>query len=237
MPLLSVIIPVYNGEYFIQEAIESVFRQGYPHLEVLVVDDGSTDETALKVKSFKERVRYFHQENQGPGVARNMGIKNTSGEILSFLDVDDLWPESRLNMLMKKFEENPDLEIVLGHTISEALPGAGKVEPNFLKPYVIPSFGSGLFKREVFKKVGMIDAELRFSEDQDWFMRTKEQNVAMIIIKDVVLIQRIHGNNMTKNTAWKDVDILKVIKKSLDRRRKGGKDPKELPKLSDYREE
>ena len=91
MPLFSVIIPTYNRAALLREALDSVFAQSFTDYEVIVVDDGSTDETAAVVASYGSRIRYFQQQNQGPGAARNLGAKYATGEYIAFLDSDDLW--------------------------------------------------------------------------------------------------------------------------------------------------
>ncbi len=103
-------------------------------------------------------------------------------------------------------------------------------------PHILPVFGCGLFKRNVFDSIGLLDTSLRCSEDQDWFLRAKERKTRIKIIKATTLKKRIHENSMTDGTQWKDVDILKVLKKSMDRRRTGNK-VAELPRLSDYAKE
>jgi len=237
-PLISVIIPVYNGEDFIQDAIQCVLDQNYPNMEILVIDDGSTDQTRAIIDGYSDQVIYIHQSNQGPGSARNTGLKLAKGEIIGFLDADDLWPPSRLMMLKDRLDQDSSIEVVLGHTLSEELGGASGTPENLLRPHVLPVFGCGLFKKQVFDKVGFIDTTLHYSEDQDWFIRAKEEKVSMVILKDIVLIRRMHNNNMTSGTSWKDAGILEVLRKSLERRKFSETGATtELPKLSDYMED
>jgi len=237
-PLISVIIPVYNGEDFIQDAIQSVLDQKYPNLEILVIDDGSTDQTRDKIESCSDQVTYIRQSNQGPGAARNTGLKFAKGKIIGFLDADDLWPASRLKKLKDRLDQDSSLEVVLGHTLSEELPGVSGTPGNLLRPHILPIFGCGLFKKSIFDKVGFIDPELHYSEDQDWFLRAKEAKVSMVILKDIVLIRRLHNNNMTSGINWQDTGILEVLRKSLERRKYNeSRAADELPKLSDYTED
>lgn len=235
--LVSVVIPAFNSERFISNAIQSVFDQGYSPIEVIVVDDGSTDGTKNEVLKFGERIRYKYQVNSGPAAARNAGIASSRGDIIGFLDSDDIWPRGRLSLLLNKFKDDPSLDVVLGRVQVAAFSDATHVHPNLQKPHIAPLFGCGLFKCNVFAKVGLIDQSLRFSEDQDWFFRLKELGIHMVILRDVTLIRRKHDNSMTEGVSWGDVDIIKVIKKSLDRRRhqsRGGIPG--LLKLSDYEE-
>ena len=90
-PLVSVIIPVYNSAKYIQKAIDSVLDQTYSNYEIIVVDDGSTDETRQKLQSYQNKIRYVFQENQGSATARNTGIKLAKGDLVAFLDSDDFW--------------------------------------------------------------------------------------------------------------------------------------------------
>src|ERR687893_681850 len=95
-PLVSCIVPVFNGERYLQAALDSIFAQTYRSLEVLVVDDGSTDNTAAIVGSYGDRVRYLQQDNHGPSAARNRGIEAATCEFIAFLDADDLWHAEKL---------------------------------------------------------------------------------------------------------------------------------------------
>ena len=114
-PLVSVIIPVYNREKYLAEAIESVLAQTYRPIEVIVVDDGSTDGSADIAKRFGSPVRYYFQPNSGAGAARNRGIAVARGSFLAFLDSDDLWVEDKLTHQMAAFERHSDVDIVSGH--------------------------------------------------------------------------------------------------------------------------
>ena len=112
-PFVSVIIPVYNGKKFIEEAIKSVFMQNYDPMEIIVVDDGSTDDTSCIVQSFKD-VRYIYQPNQGVAAARNTGIHNSRGELIAFLDADDYWPSNKLDLQVDCLLKHPHVGYTLG---------------------------------------------------------------------------------------------------------------------------
>ena len=114
-PLVSVIIPVYNGEDFIREAVENVLSQKYPALEIIIINDGSTDGTEAIIKQLPVDIRYFTQDNSGPSAARNKGIRDASGEFITFLDADDLWPENNLNIMVDAMLRNPDMEVIRGY--------------------------------------------------------------------------------------------------------------------------
>jgi glycosyltransferase involved in cell wall biosynthesis len=132
MPRVSVIIPTYNCDRFLPEAIDSVLMQTYQDYEIIVIDDGSTDQTCQVLEAYKHKIRYFYQQNQGSAVARNLGIKQAKGEFIAFLDADDFWllPE-KLAEQVNCFEQQPSLGSV--HTGWRIVDGGGKkiidVEP------------------------------------------------------------------------------------------------------------
>jgi len=98
VPALSVIVPCYNMGRFLPEAVESVLAQGHPELQIIVVDDGSTDDTAACVRALPHPVEYIRQDNRGPAAARNRGIRAARHDVLGFIDADDLWPPGKLRL-------------------------------------------------------------------------------------------------------------------------------------------
>ena len=219
-PLVSVIIPVYNGERFIKSAIEHVCAQNYPALELIVVDDGSTDDTAEIVESVDVDVRFFRQDNLGPAAARNRGLKDASGEFIFFLDADDYWPANTVNMLVEHIL-NDDVDIVRGYA-QVVLEIEGQQEVEFRgnpKESFADYIGAAVYRKSVFNAVGLFDPGLLFGEDADWFVRARECQVNMRRIEDVTLYVRRHGDNMTEDKSLVELNTLRVFKKALDRRR------------------
>ena len=108
-PLVSCIVPAFNGERFLAEAIESILAQSYSNVPIIVVDDGSTDATPQVAARFEDRITYVRQENAGPATARNRGLKEVEGEFIAFLDADDLWEENKLERQLARFRERPEL--------------------------------------------------------------------------------------------------------------------------------
>ena len=106
--LVSVVIPTYNSEQFILEALNSVFNQTYENYEVIIIDDGSTDDTATALEPFADRIRYYFQRNQGLAVARNNGLEKTLGEFVTYLDADDIWLPDNLNIKTKVLFKHPE---------------------------------------------------------------------------------------------------------------------------------
>ncbi len=236
-PFVSVIVPVYNGARFLSEAVESVFCQKYNPLEIIIVDDGSTDDTAKVAMSMGEDIRYIYQRNGGPASARNTGLRMVCGEIIGFLDADDLWPANKLDVQLTRLIENPALDIVMGRIQYIKMPGAPHITIQFEGPgntltHIL--LGSGLFKKSVFDKVGMFDELLLHTEDHDWFLRARELDVSITILKEVTLYYRMHTQNMSHNEDLGKQYMFKTLKKSLDRRRKQGRG--QVRKLSNWSE-
>ena len=221
-PVISVIIPTYNAAKFIRDAIQCVLDQDYPSVEIIVIDDGSTDNTEEIIQSIDADIRYYKQDNNGAASARNRGIKDASSHLIAFLDVDDLWPENNLRVLVDELRDDPELQVVHGHAQLMMMDDeTGKFEyvgnPEESFPYYI---GAGLYRRSVFQDVGLFDEELAFAEDTDWFERAKHLGMPVKRIDQVTLFVRRHDNNMTSGKADHELHPLRMVKKTLDRLRK-----------------
>ncbi|NQV01643.1 MAG: glycosyltransferase family 2 protein, partial [Bacteroidia bacterium] len=219
-PLISVIIPVYNSEKFIRIAVENVMAQNYPAIELIIVDDGSTDQTKEIIMEIPYDIRFFHQPNEGPAAARNRGIRDASGEYYAFLDADDLWPENNLHLLLEEIEKDRDLEVVRGH--AQVFSNIANDRMEFLgnpKESFPDYIGAGLYRKSLFQKVGLFDPFLRFGEDKDWFNRAHEANIIMKRLDVVTLLVRRHGANMTEGKSLVELNALKVFRKVLERMR------------------
>lgn len=218
--LLSVVIPSHNRASLLTEAIQSILCQQSGPMEIIVVDDGSSDQTGETVESFGPPVRLIQQAHAGPAAARNRGLKHACGEYIGFLDDDDLWAPDKLQLQLPRLLGEPDADIVLGHTQrmiwrDEAAGGARFLD--YRKPVKLYSLGSALFRRVVFDRVGLFDENMRHSEDDDWFMRAKSLDISMIFLPQVSQYYRFHSNNMTHNKQEKIPDTLRLLKNRLDR--------------------
>lgn len=212
-PLVSVVIPVFNGERFLREAVDSVLDQKYSPIEIIVVDDGSTDGAATVARSLP--VRYLHQTNQGPAAARNRGIEQAQGSLIAFADADDLWPASKLDLQLPHLIKDPKIDIVLGRIQQVMVDGPTQAQDTGFSV----NLGSAVMRKSVFERVGLFDETMRYSEDVDWFMRARESGAAIVTIDAVALLYRQHEQNMTRGKSTSELNVLKALKKSLDRRR------------------
>ena len=222
LPLISVIVPVYNGDRYLAEAIESVLVQDYHPIEIIVIDDGSTDRTRQVAESFQKHIHYIYQLNRGAANARNTGLKIANGELIAFLDADDTWESKKSNLQLDIFADNPSTEIVLGYlqrTHSTKSIDGNPVFENYDNPVMALSLGAASIRRSVFDRVGLFDEELQYADDLDWFMRARELNISMKVHTDTVLFYRRHDRNMTNQVELGNQYLASMFKKSLDRRR------------------
>lgn len=227
-PHLSVIVPVYNGERFLAEALNSILRQAYAPLEILVVDDGSTDGSAAIARGFGPPVHYLHQPNQGPAAARNRGLAAATGEIIGFLDADDLWPDDKLHrQLPVVCQHLTDPIALMGHTQRIRLVDQTAPLPTFAQlgePVLKMVVGAGLYPRTLFDRIGVFDPALRFGEDTDWFFRVREAGIPLCIREEATLIYREHDQNMTLESTPTHARIMPVLQRALARRRQQAAD-------------
>jgi len=238
--LVSVIIPAFNAASFLPHAVASVERQGYHPLEIVVIDDGSTDNTAEVARSLPSVTCYLHQQNKGPSAARNLGLRQAQGEFIAFLDADDQWPPGKLDLQLGRLRAEPRLDVVLGRIQYISLPGAEAIDIAFEteeRTLTHVHLGSGVYRRPVFERVGLFEESLRYSEDVDWFMRAREKDISMVILGDVTLLYQLHAGNMTREMTSERSNLAAVMRLSLERRRRhGGGRPIELKPWSHYDE-
>jgi len=220
--IISVVIPVYNCEMFLAQSIDSILAQTYNPIEIIVIDDGSTDGSGAVAKSFEDfQVKYFYQPNSGIGAARNMGIKISKGKFLAFLDADDLWMPDKLSFQVEPFLR----DMVFGHVLQFHDPGNNENSQALGKhgqkkyPGVLP--GTMLIKRRSFLEVGMFDASYRVGEFIDWYSKALEIGLKEVILPDVVLKRRIHTTNIGIREREAQTDYLRILKTKLERSRQG----------------
>lgn len=221
-PRISVIVPVYNGERFLAEAIESILAQTYKNYEIIVVDDGSTDRTR-EIASAYPQVIYLHQVNSGTAAARNRGILSARGELLAFLDADDVWVPGKLEWQMAAFEADPCVEIVSGHVEQFTSPGLEQKYHVPTSPMPGYSANAILIKRSVIEEIGLFHEDAETAETISWFAGVIDQGRRIMILQQVVARRRIHGQNASiVKSKETNRAMLGILKKSIDRKRAHG---------------
>ncbi|MDE2222744.1 MAG: glycosyltransferase family 2 protein [Candidatus Omnitrophica bacterium] len=224
-PTVSVIIPAYNAAAFIAQTIESVLAQTYKNIEVIAVDDGSTDNTRQVTAQYKS-VRYIYKKNGGPASARNTGIETSKGDYLAFLDADDIWEREKISRQIDCFKNNPALGLV--YTAVNVIDEQG----NFVRPKFSGNLSgrafNGLFRKNhltasavMIKKSCLVDAgkfdedlEIISVEDYDlWLRVTALYEIACV--NEPLTKYRLLDNSVSKNIARSYLGELKVIKKNF----------------------
>lgn len=225
-PTVSCIIAVYNGRQYLAEAIESILAQSRPVDEIIVVDDGSTDDSADIAAGFGPPVRCLRQRNAGQSAARNHGVRESRGELLSFLDSDDLIHPKKIERQLQCFAESPELMLIDAYAQNfwspeipedqRQLPGlqtlthSGEAWPQFIATW--------LFRREVWQRVGEFDENRRFAEDSDWLDRVLFSGMGRDTIQAVLARRRLHHNNLTRNNYDDHIDSLqRFYKERIER--------------------
>jgi hypothetical protein len=209
MPLVSVIIPVYNGEQFIEEALESVFAQTFRDFEVIVINDGSTDGTHARLAKYGNRIRYFEQENRGLAATRGRGVALAQGPLIAFLDADDVWLPEKLDRQVESARQHPDCGIVTTDVLSFSddqvliaslrqwyKPASGDVFENLLFGNWIPP-SAAMIRKECLGQVETFDvAPPAYGEDWLMWMQICAHH-PVHFIDEVLVRRRRHPDGMS----------------------------------------
>lgn len=229
---VSVVIPVFDNESYLAEAIESVLGQTVPPSEVVVVDDGSTDGSAAVAEGFGGIVRVVRQANTGISGARNRGVAECSGALLAFQDADDRWLPRRLELQLNAMAEDPSLELLFGAVAQVreedwAATVSGRHPLQVVMPG--PLCNTILVTRAAFDLIGPFDTRWRAGEFIDWFTRSRAAGVHTRGLPEVLVWRRLHAENHgIRQRATYDQDYLAVVKAALDRRREAGRRNEEM---------
>lgn len=220
---ISVIMPVYNGEKYLEEAIGSILDQTYKPFEIILVDDGSDDKTAEIAAAYKKSLVYLYQDNAGIAPSRNLGIEKAKGDYISFLDADDLWIKEKLQIQKEKLEADPTMDIIFGLVKNFYSPDTDDEFKKSIKcppePSDGPIPGTMLIRRSTFLKVGPFSTDYKTGEFIDWYLRAREKNLKVNIVPEILLKRRIHNNNYTLVNKHIKNDYAKIIKEMLLRKK------------------
>ena len=226
MSKVSVIIPTYNRAHVLREAIDSVLTQRYSDLELLVVDDGSTDHTKEMMSSYTSKLTYIYQEHKGVSAARNRGIKHAKGDYLSFLDSDDLWLPDKLSLQMKFMRYHPEIHIcyteeiwirrgVRVNPMKKHRKYSGMIFEHCL-PLCIVSPSSVLIARSLLEKVGVFDEEFEVCEDYDLWLRISARYPIYLIDIPLIIKRGGHDDQLSKAMNGQDRFRIKALVQLLE---------------------
>lgn len=229
---VSAVIPVYNNGPYIAAAVESILAQTRPADEIIVIDDGSTDNTASALTAFRDRVRYFYQQNQGVPIARNRGILESTSEYIAFLDGDDLWHPNKLELQMEYLRQHPTCSLVYsdmstfdesGFIDSSVKERFGCILPSgnvFKDLFMRPLFGVGtvVFRKECIDEVGYFNEKLPIGEDYDMWLRIA-RHFELGVVDQPLLMYRFHDAMATRGLGlkscngvpWEVVVLSKIL--------------------------
>jgi glycosyltransferase involved in cell wall biosynthesis len=197
MPLVSVIIPTFNRPEFLRAAVSSVLAQDYPAKEIIVVDDGSSGETAEACAQMP--VLYLQQGNKGPSAARNLGAASAQGDLFCFLDDDDLCPPGTLRVRVEQWQRDPSYDHVVGRLqrFREDESGVMEFVDTEEEAGKIICSGAEVMTRRAFENAGGYDESLRLSEDTDLWSRIREAGFRQRFIPEICLFNRQHPGKIT----------------------------------------
>lgn len=223
-PLISVVIPVRDGERYLAEAIESVLAQTRGRHEVIIVLDGSSDRSDEIAAGFGDPVRVISQRPAGIPAARNRGVALAEGDLISFLDHDDLWDREMTAARLERFEADPELGIArtgAQNFLSPDLPPERAATLRYATGLIEGELAGGtLMRRQVWTRVGEFNDELRAGEFLEWMLRARRLGVRESMVSRPLLRRRVHASNTTLRAGAEGLrDYTKVLKAELDARR------------------
>lgn len=220
--LVSVIIPVYNGERYLAAALESVLAQVPQPLEIIVVDDGSNDQSVQVALGYQPLVQCVQQVHGGIGAARNAGVRVAQGELLAFLDADDLWTPDKLTRQVDYLQKHPEIDMVFGQAEQFISPELSPEQrPALPTQPIMAGFVAGamLIHRGSFAEVGEFATTWTIGEFIDWYGRAQTLGLQSALLPDVVLRRRLHTTNVTRRTQDQRSDYLRIVKARLNAKR------------------
>lgn len=230
---ISCILPAYNVEHYLAEAVASLQAQTRELTEIVIVDDGSRDGTlalAQQLALQDARLRVVHQSNQGNTAARNRGVEASSGDILSFLDADDLWLPDRLEHALHAFEHDPALDYLVGYArpyfdwqpdVPAEVRLRSQQDPR--NQCDTPAFiGAGLVvRRSAWQRVGPFDPERSHASGMDWFLRARSLGLREAVVPQSLYLRRIHGDNLSlQSSAASQLQFARTLRDHIRRTKK-----------------
>lgn len=222
-PLISVVIPVHDGEAFLDQAIESVLGQTWPRTEVVVVDDGSRDRSAEIASSYP--ITLVRQDNRGVAAARNRGVEAGEGELLAFLDQDDLFLPEKLERQLEALRAAPEAGICACRMTLFLEPGVPP--PRWMNPDLLDSdhhsiqVGTLLVWRRTFERVGPFEEGYRWANDGDWVVRAREAEIPIAMLDEALVRYRVHDHNESRRQPAVAEEVLQMLRASVKRKQAG----------------
>jgi glycosyltransferase involved in cell wall biosynthesis len=220
---ISVVVPAFNAAATLRAALVSVLSQLPGDAEVVVVDDGSQDDTLDVARSCGTQVRVIAAEHHGIAETVNRGVEEARGDLLAFIDADDVWLAGKLALQLQSLDSDPSLDGVLGHLRQQvSVDMAPQLSARFAGMNgVVPGLHRGtlLIRRAAWDRVGRMEKELAVGEFVSWYLRAIDTGLKLRMLPDVVYERRIHGANTVLGATDLRAEYLRIVKATLDRRR------------------
>lgn len=218
--LVSVVIPAFNGEAYLAQAIHSVLDQDYPRVELIVVDDGSSDRSAEIAESFAE-VYLLRQPNRGNAAARNAGIDLARGDRIALLDQDDIWLPSKLTRqseLLDELEESGVCICQQRFQFEEGVECPPWLHPKLRQDHLGYAPSCWMVSKDLFGRIGRFDNSFKFGSEVDWLFRATEQGVRTVKVPETLVLRRVHAGNQSNQLARMKEEMLRLVRSSVKRK-------------------
>ena len=229
-PLVSVILPVYNGEDFIEECLESIYKQTYKPLEVIIIDDGSTDRTSEILEKHPGRKKVIHQQNRGVSNARNVGIGQAAGEFIAFTDYDDLWLPEKIEKQVNLMQNNGHVDLVFAAAMPFFASGAKRFQKDkhkisltltdenlfalLSKKNLLPATATMARKQSIIR-AGLFDESFKTCGDYELWLRMAAMQMKFRYLPEALTLGRKHGRNISMQTETMHMNRLRAIQKTF----------------------
>ncbi|HTV48612.1 MAG TPA: glycosyltransferase family A protein [Phycisphaerae bacterium] len=240
-PRVSAVIPTMNMGRFLSDAVASIMRQKIRVHEIFIIDSHSSDTTRQVVAKLKDDgapIRFIQTDKNTPAAARNVALAQACGEIIAFLDADDLWPENKLQHQLRRMDQTPRLDMVSGFVRYFDLLDVQKLAPaadSRIETLYHVHLGACLFRKSVFEQIGLLDESFTYAEDVDLQFRIRERQIPFAIMREVTLYYRRHPDSMmSRKHPRKKQDFHRAVARSLVRRRAGGSEAADLDPLEKF---
>ena len=226
-PLISCIVPVYNCERYVREAVESIFAQTYRPLELIVADDGSTDHTPEVIGNYRERLIYLRQNNQGYAAAKNLGLSGAHGDFIAFLDADDLWHPEKLATQIAWMCEQPAVDLCFTVYENFWMPELADEERHYRRkqlsePQTAWSISTLMARRTVFERFGNFQDGTRGLANMTWFLRAAARGAVIAVIPDILMHRRFNVESFTRDRVKLFENFIPILKEWRDYQQRQG---------------
>ena len=224
-PLISCIIPVYDGERYLREAVDSILGQTYRPLQVILADDGSTDKTPDIAAAYGDQVTYIQQPNQGYAAAKNLGLSVAQGDFIAFLDADDVWHSEKLMRQISVMKARPALDLCFTTYDNFWMPELADEQHRYQgnpmsQAQSAWSISTLVARRTAFDRFGNFHDGVRWIENMTWFLRASGQGAVIEVLPEILMYRRFNAESFTRDRTRLVNNFFPILKEWRDQQRK-----------------